>query len=91
MSATSRKTDKPWPTLESDEAAERFVAEADLSEYDWSAMKPARFEFQEKDARVTMRMPQRQLDAIKAEASRRGVKYQRLIRELLEQGLETLR
>lgn len=91
MTATSRPTGKPWPTLDSDEAAENFVAEADLSQYDWSAMTPARFEFHEKDARVTMRMPQRQLDAIKAEAARRGVKYQRLIRELLEQGLETLR
>ncbi|MGJ3261651.1 MAG: hypothetical protein ACFE0R_00305 [Salinarimonas sp.] len=27
---------KPWPSLPSDEAAERFVAEADLSAYDWS-------------------------------------------------------
>ena len=27
---------KPWPTLTSDEEAERFVAEADLSEYDFS-------------------------------------------------------
>ena len=28
---------KQWPTLKRDEEAEKFVEEADLSEYDWSA------------------------------------------------------
>ena len=36
---------KPFPTFETDEAAERFVAEADLTDYDWSDRKPVRFEF----------------------------------------------
>ena len=34
---------KPWPTLTTDEEAERFVAEADLSEYDFSVGKRVRF------------------------------------------------
>jgi predicted DNA binding CopG/RHH family protein len=38
-----------------------------------------------------MRLPQRQLDAVKAEAKRRGIPYQRLMRELLETGLERLK
>ena len=43
---------KPLPRLKTDEEAERFVAEADLSEYDLSGFKPARFEFEKKSARV---------------------------------------
>ena len=34
------RSKKPWPTLPTDEAAEKFVAEADLSEFDWSAARP---------------------------------------------------
>ena len=41
--------------------------------------------------RVNMRLPQRQLDVLKAEAKRRGMPYQRLMRELLEQGLQRLK
>ena len=82
---------KPWPTLPSDDAAERFVAQADLSEYDWSAAEPASYEFQDKVARVTMQMPERQLEAIKSEAALRGIEYQRFMRELLDSGLRWLR
>lgn len=42
---------KPFPQFTSDAEAERFVAEADLTDYDWSDMKPVRFEFAAKDAR----------------------------------------
>ena len=38
---------KKIPPLRSDEEAERFVETADLSEYDLSEFKPARFEFEE--------------------------------------------
>jgi predicted DNA binding CopG/RHH family protein len=40
---------KPFPKFDTDEAAEAFVAEADLSEYDLSNMKPVRFEFATKE------------------------------------------
>lgn len=88
MSSTDKK---PWPSLPSDEAAEQFVAEADLTAYDWSRIEPIHHEFDDKSARVTMRMPERQLAAIKVEAERRGMKYQRFMRELLERGLQSLR
>lgn len=86
----SKPEKKPWPSLASDEAAEAFVAEADLTAYDWSLIEPLHHEFDEKSARVTMRMPERQLAAIKAEAERRGMKYQRLMRELLDRGMRSL-
>lgn len=81
---------KPWPTLQSDEEAERFVEEADLSEYDWSLAEPVSHEFAQKTARVNMRMPESQLEQIKSEAAKRGIKYQRFMRELMDRGLRSL-
>jgi len=78
---------KPLPALKSDDDAERFVDQADLSEYDLSAFKPARFEFEKKAARVNMRLPEPLLEALKAKAKARGVPYQRLIREAIEREL----
>jgi len=63
------------------------VDDADLSAYDLSGFQPVRFEFEEKSAQVNMRMSQRLLDAIKAQAKARGIPYQRYIRETLEQAL----
>ncbi|KGF70802.1 hypothetical protein LL06_03365 [Hoeflea sp. BAL378] len=85
------RSKKPWPTLTSDEMAEKFVEDADLSDFDWSAAEPVRHEFADKSARVNMRMPESQLEAIKAEAAKRGVKYQRFMRELLDRGMGTLK
>jgi predicted DNA binding CopG/RHH family protein len=70
--------------LKSDEEAERFVATADLTEYDFGQMVPMTFEYTAKDSRVTMRLPGSLLDAVKARAKARGMPYQRYIRELLE-------
>ncbi|UIJ94346.1 CopG family antitoxin [Sinorhizobium meliloti] len=84
------KSKKAWPSLPTDKAAEVFVEEADLSEYDWSAAEPVRYEFEDKSARVTMRIPESQLETIKAEAAKRGIKYQRFMRELMERGMQTL-
>lgn len=84
------KLKKPWPSLKSDKAAEDFVENADLSEFDWSAAEAVRYEFEDKSARVTMRLPESQLEHIKIEATKRGVKYQRFMRELMERGMRTL-
>ena len=75
---------KPLPDLRTDDEAERFVAEADLTEYDLSGMRLVRFEFQPKSERVNMRVPKALLDAVKEAAARAGVPYQRFIRQALE-------
>lgn len=75
---------KKLPSLDSDEAAERFVDTADLSEYDLSGMELVHFEFQPKTERVNMRLPRPLLDAVKVAAARAGVPYQRFIRQALE-------
>jgi predicted DNA binding CopG/RHH family protein len=73
--------------LLTDEDAERFIETADLSEYDLSVFKPMRFEFAKKDERVNMRLPRELLAAVKAQAKRRGLPYQRYIREALERAV----
>ncbi len=47
-----------------------------------------KFEFNKKDARVKMRLPEPLLAKIKAEAEERGIPYQRYMRDLIERGLE---
>ncbi|MGH7035528.1 MAG: CopG family antitoxin [Stellaceae bacterium] len=75
---------KKLPKLKSDKAAEKFVAESDLTEFDLSGMKTMQFEFQPKTERVNMRLPRRLLAAVKASAARAGMPYQRFIRQVLE-------
>lgn len=78
---------RPLPDLESDAAAERFVAEADLSEYDLSGFRPVQFEFAPKEARVNMRLPAALLALVKEVAAREGMPYQRFIRRALERAV----
>ncbi len=84
-----RKTKKlkKMPLLRTDEEAERFVDEADLSEYDLSGFKPMHFEFEKKEARINMRVPDSLLAALKEHAKKRGIPYQRFIREALERAV----
>jgi predicted DNA binding CopG/RHH family protein len=73
--------------LRTDEEAEKFVDEADLSEYDLSGGKLIRFELKPKDASVNLRLPGPLLEAVRARAKRAGIPYQRFIRLALERAL----
>lgn len=79
---------KKLPRLDSDEAAEAFVANSDLTGYDLSGMKLVRFEFQPKTERVNMRLPRPLLDAVKSAAKKAGMPYQRFIRQALEAAVQ---
>ena len=79
---------KKLPDLKSDNEAEEFVANSDLTEYDLSGMRMVRFEFQPKDERVNMRLPRPLLDAVKATAAKAGIPYQRFIRQALENAVQ---
>ena len=79
---------KPLPVLKTDEEAERFVAEADLTDFDLSKLQLVRFEFQPKSERINMRLPKPLLDAVKAAAARSGMPYQRFIRQALEAAVQ---
>ena len=68
----------------SDKEAEDFVDNADLTQFDLSGFKPAKFEFMPKNERVNMRFPTALLDAIGAKAAAQGMPYQKFIRAALE-------
>ena len=76
------------PRLRSDEAAEKFVAESDLTDFDLSGMKAAQFEFHPKTERVNMRLPRPLLDAVKRSAKKAGIPYQRFIRQAIEKAVQ---
>ena len=76
---------KTLPDFASDAEAEAFVDTADLSEYDLSGFKPARFEFEKKAAVFNMRLPQSLLDALKLKAKAKGVPFTRYVRMLIEE------
>lgn len=78
---------KKLPKLRSDKAAEDFVANSDLTQYDLRDMREARFEFAPKAARVNMRLPADLLQAVKTTAARQGMPYQRFIRQALERAV----
>jgi predicted DNA binding CopG/RHH family protein len=75
---------KKLPRLQSDEEAEEFVANAELTDYDLSDLRTVLFEFQPKTERINMRLPKPLLEAVKASAIKAGVPYQRFIRQVLE-------
>jgi len=79
---------KKLPRLKSDEAAEEFVAKADLTEHDLTGLRMMRFEFQPKSECVNMRLPKPLLKAVKASAAKAGVPYQRFIRQALEMAVQ---
>ena len=78
---------KTIPALTTDDAAERFVAESDLTQYDLSGFRPASFEFEKKAAQINMRVPEALLEAVKSRARAQGIPFTRYIRLLMEQDI----
>ena len=62
---------KTIPTFQSDEEAEKFVATADLSEYDLSGGTFVHFEFQPKDKTISLKLPSDLLAAVKLKAKKK--------------------
>jgi len=79
---------RPIPTFSTDKEAEDFVANADLTEYDLSGCQVVRFEMRPKDRAVSLRLPEKLLEAVRGEAKREGVPYQRFIRMAIESALD---
>jgi predicted DNA binding CopG/RHH family protein len=69
------KTLAKLPRLKSDAEAVRFVADGDLTQFALSGLKPTRFEFAPKEARINMRLPGELLSAVKRAAKQRGIPY----------------
>jgi predicted DNA binding CopG/RHH family protein len=84
---SARKKLKQFPRFDSDQEAERFVEQTDLSDYDFSGFKPMQFELERKPKQVNLRMSAGLLAKIKERAEARGIPYQRFIREVLERAV----
>jgi predicted DNA binding CopG/RHH family protein len=74
-------------TFKTDKEAEDFVAKADLTEYDLSGGQVVRFELRPKDKTVSLRLPEQLLNAVRRQAEKAGMPYQRYIRMALEKAV----
>jgi predicted DNA binding CopG/RHH family protein len=75
------------PTFKSNREAERFVATADLSDYDLSGAQLVRYEMKPKSKSINLRLSDSLLAAVRATARRAGIPYQRFIRLTLERAV----
>jgi predicted DNA binding CopG/RHH family protein len=83
-----RKTPKlrKVPIFKTDEEAEAFL-EQDLSDLDFSQFKPMHFEIRPKEKSINLRLSEGLLEAVRENAKREGVPYQRFIRLALERAV----
>ena len=79
---------KRLPKMKSDRTAKALLKK-DLSDYISSEnFKLTSFEFAPKNKSITLRVSNKLLDAVQTAAKRRGINYQKLIREAIEQFLK---
>jgi Uncharacterized protein conserved in bacteria len=83
-----RKTPKlrKVPIFKTDAEAEAFL-EQDLSDLDFSQFKPMHFEIRPKEKSINLRLSEGLLEAVRENAKREGVPYQRFIRLALERAV----
>ena len=82
---------KKLPLLKTDKGAENFL-DQDLSDYiSAENFAPFQFEYRPKQKSVNLRISEELLNAVRAVAHRRGIPYQRYIRQTLEAALRPLR
>ncbi|HEV2171079.1 MAG TPA: BrnA antitoxin family protein [Candidatus Binatus sp.] len=78
---------KKLPVFKNDKEAEEFL-DQDLSDYiSAENFAPFQFEFRPKQKSVNLRISEELLNAVRAVAHRRGIPYQRYIRQTLEASL----
>jgi predicted DNA binding CopG/RHH family protein len=80
---------KKLPVFKTDKEAENFL-DQDLSDYiSAENFAPFQFEFRPKQKSVNLRISEELLNAVRAVAHRRGIPYQRYIRQTLEASLRS--
>ncbi|HUD88216.1 MAG TPA: CopG family antitoxin, partial [Xanthobacteraceae bacterium] len=86
----SRDMKKKFPVLKTDEEAEAFL-EQDLTDYlhagNFKTAEWMRFEFKPKQKSLNLRISEELLDAVRKNAKREGIPYQRYIRQALERAV----
>ena len=81
---------KPLPPLSSDEAAERFVEQADLSEYDLSKGRWVRLQFSADEETASVTLPRSDLEMAARRALLEGVPLDAYLGRLVHDRLEQL-
>ena len=79
--------EKKIPAFKTDRAAAWFVDKAYLSQYDLSGAQLVRFEIKPKGKSINLRLSDKLDNAVRVQATRAGVPYQRFIRLTLEQAI----
>jgi predicted DNA binding CopG/RHH family protein len=78
---------KKLPVFKTDKEAEDFL-DQDLSDYISSEnFAPFQFEYRPKQKSINLRISEELLSAVRADARRHGIPYQRYIRQALEAAL----
>ena len=78
---------KKVPHFKSDEEAEAFL-DQDITDYLHAGnFKPMHFEIRPKEKSINLRLSEGLLDAVRENAKREGVPYQRFIRHVLERAV----
>jgi predicted DNA binding CopG/RHH family protein len=78
---------KRFPALKTDEEADAFL-EQDLTDYlHTKTAEWMRFEFKPKEKSLNLRISTELLDAVRKNAKREGIPYQRYIRRALERAV----
>lgn len=78
---------KKFPKIKSDKKAGDFVANADLTEYNFSKFKKVDFELLPKSKPISLCLPESLYKVIKKKAESRGIKTQKFIRNTLERAV----
>lgn len=83
---------KSLPKMTSDQEAEKLLEE-DLTDYLTPEnfkenFTPVTFEFAPKDANISLRLSKDLLEAVKKASNKRGIGYQKFIRESIERAIQ---
>ena len=78
------KTPKPFPSFNSDEEAEDFVSNAELTENDLSNYPPMTFQINKKHTPLNIRLPRALHEAAKKKAQQEEMSLSQYVRSLLE-------
>ena len=81
------QTIKNFSSFRTDQKAEDFVDNIDLSKYEFSEFKTVKYEFEPKNTTINLRLPEKLLEAIKEKAKQLGLPYTRFIRLIIEKSL----
>lgn len=75
---------KSLPELNTDDEAEDFVANSDLTEYDWSGCRKVHFEFVPEREEIRLTLPTALLEAVKVRAKEKDLSDAQYIEQVLE-------